>query len=80
MSATWSTNVDTAIEFYTKHLGFELRTSAAPAFADVTRGRTGHPRDRQVPRGDLAMGLQQATAPGRRHSCRQLQAPVGLGR
>ncbi|MGH9287916.1 MAG: VOC family protein, partial [Acidimicrobiales bacterium] len=23
---------------YTKHLGFELRTSAAPAFADVTRG------------------------------------------
>jgi catechol 2,3-dioxygenase-like lactoylglutathione lyase family enzyme len=31
-------DVDTAIEFYTKHLGFELRTSAAPAFADVTRG------------------------------------------
>jgi catechol 2,3-dioxygenase-like lactoylglutathione lyase family enzyme len=31
-------DVDTAIEFYTKHLGFELRTSAAPAFADVSRG------------------------------------------
>ena len=31
-------DVDAAIEFYTKHLGFELRTSAAPAFADVTRG------------------------------------------
>jgi catechol 2,3-dioxygenase-like lactoylglutathione lyase family enzyme len=31
-------DVDTAIEFYTKHLGFELRTSAAPAFADVARG------------------------------------------
>ena len=31
-------DVDTAIEFYTKHLGFALRTSAAPAFADVTRG------------------------------------------
>jgi catechol 2,3-dioxygenase-like lactoylglutathione lyase family enzyme len=31
-------DVDTAIEFYTKHLGFEQRTSAAPAFADVTRG------------------------------------------
>ena len=30
-------DVDTAIEFYTKHLGFEVRTSA-PAFADVTRG------------------------------------------
>jgi catechol 2,3-dioxygenase-like lactoylglutathione lyase family enzyme len=31
-------DVDTAIEFYTKHLGFEPLTSAAPAFADVTRG------------------------------------------
>ena len=31
-------NVDAALEFYTKHLGFEVRTSAAPAFADVTRG------------------------------------------
>ena len=31
-------DVDTAIEFYTKHLGFEVRTSAAPAFADVIRG------------------------------------------
>jgi catechol 2,3-dioxygenase-like lactoylglutathione lyase family enzyme len=31
-------DVDTAIEFYTRHLGFEVRTSAAPAFADVTRG------------------------------------------
>jgi catechol 2,3-dioxygenase-like lactoylglutathione lyase family enzyme len=31
-------DVDTAIEFYTKHLGFELRTSAAPAFADIARG------------------------------------------
>lgn len=31
-------DVDTAIDFYTKHLGFEVRTSAAPAFADVTRG------------------------------------------
>ena len=31
-------DVDTAIAFYTKHLGFEVRTSAAPAFADITRG------------------------------------------
>ena len=31
-------DVDTAVEFYTKHLNFEVRTSAAPAFADVTRG------------------------------------------
>jgi catechol 2,3-dioxygenase-like lactoylglutathione lyase family enzyme len=32
-------DVQQAIDFYTTHLGFQLRTSAAPAFADVTRGR-----------------------------------------
>ena len=32
-------DVDAAVDFYTKHLGFTVRTSAAPAFADVTRGR-----------------------------------------
>jgi catechol 2,3-dioxygenase-like lactoylglutathione lyase family enzyme len=31
-------DVQAAIDFYTSHLGFEVRTSAAPAFADVTRG------------------------------------------
>ena len=31
-------DVDAAIEFYTKHLDFEVRTSVAPAFADITRG------------------------------------------
>jgi catechol 2,3-dioxygenase-like lactoylglutathione lyase family enzyme len=31
-------DVQESIDFYTKHLGFEPRTSAAPAFADVTRG------------------------------------------
>jgi catechol 2,3-dioxygenase-like lactoylglutathione lyase family enzyme len=31
-------DVQASIDFYTKHLGFELRSSAAPAFADVTRG------------------------------------------
>lgn len=31
-------DVDSAIAFYRDHLGFEVRTSAAPAFADVTRG------------------------------------------
>lgn len=31
-------DVDKAIEFYTKQLGFTLKTSAAPAFADVVRG------------------------------------------
>lgn len=32
-------DVDTSIEFYTRHLGFSLRMSAAPAFADVVRGK-----------------------------------------
>jgi catechol 2,3-dioxygenase-like lactoylglutathione lyase family enzyme len=27
-----------AIDFYTSHFGFTLKTSAVPAFADVTRG------------------------------------------
>src|SRR4051794_28899184 len=31
-------DVQASIDFYTQHLGFEVRTSAAPAFADVTRG------------------------------------------
>jgi catechol 2,3-dioxygenase-like lactoylglutathione lyase family enzyme len=31
-------DVDDAIAFYTKLLGFEVLTSAAPAFADVKRG------------------------------------------
>jgi catechol 2,3-dioxygenase-like lactoylglutathione lyase family enzyme len=32
-------DVDTSIDFYTRHLGFEVRTNASPAFADVTRGK-----------------------------------------
>ena len=32
-------DVDRAVDFYTKHLGFTLRMSAAPAFADVVRGQ-----------------------------------------
>jgi catechol 2,3-dioxygenase-like lactoylglutathione lyase family enzyme len=32
-------DVDEALAFYTGLLGFELLTSAAPAFADVRRGR-----------------------------------------
>ena len=30
-------DVQESIDFYTKHLGFELLSSAPPAFADVTR-------------------------------------------
>jgi catechol 2,3-dioxygenase-like lactoylglutathione lyase family enzyme len=32
-------DVDAAVAFYTTHFGFTLRMSAAPAFADVVRGR-----------------------------------------
>src|SRR5688572_1614438 len=32
-------DVDAAVAFYTQHLGFAVRMSAAPAFADVLRGR-----------------------------------------
>ncbi|MET9000129.1 VOC family protein [Amycolatopsis sp. NPDC004169] len=31
-------DVQAALAFYTTHLGFTVRMSAAPAFADVTRG------------------------------------------
>ena len=31
-------DVQAAVGFYTKHLGFTVHTSAAPAFADVVRG------------------------------------------
>jgi catechol 2,3-dioxygenase-like lactoylglutathione lyase family enzyme len=31
-------DVQTAVDFYTEHFDFTVRTSAAPAFADVVRG------------------------------------------
>jgi len=31
-------DVDAAVDFYITHFGFTLRSSAAPAFADVVRG------------------------------------------
>ena len=31
-------DVEASVAWYTRHLGFELLSSAAPAFADVTRG------------------------------------------
>jgi catechol 2,3-dioxygenase-like lactoylglutathione lyase family enzyme len=31
-------DVQAAVDFYTTHLGFQLNTDAAPAFADVVRG------------------------------------------
>jgi catechol 2,3-dioxygenase-like lactoylglutathione lyase family enzyme len=32
-------DVDAAVDFYTNNFGFTVRSSAAPAFADVVRGR-----------------------------------------
>jgi catechol 2,3-dioxygenase-like lactoylglutathione lyase family enzyme len=32
-------DVQESIDFYTEHFGFDLRSSAAPAFADIVRGR-----------------------------------------
>jgi catechol 2,3-dioxygenase-like lactoylglutathione lyase family enzyme len=32
-------DVDAAVDFYTNHFGFTVRSSAAPAFADVVRGQ-----------------------------------------
>ena len=31
-------DVQASVDFYTEHLGFEVRLNAAPAFADVVRG------------------------------------------
>lgn len=31
-------DVEVSLDFYTRHLGFEVLTNFAPAFADVTRG------------------------------------------
>jgi catechol 2,3-dioxygenase-like lactoylglutathione lyase family enzyme len=31
-------DVDSSIDFYTRHFGFEVLTKASPAFADVKRG------------------------------------------
>ena len=31
-------DVDSAVDFYTSHFDFTVRSSAAPAFADVVRG------------------------------------------
>jgi catechol 2,3-dioxygenase-like lactoylglutathione lyase family enzyme len=31
-------DVEAAVAFYTKHFGFSVRSSAAPAFADIIRG------------------------------------------
>jgi len=32
-------DVDAAVDFYTRHFGFTVRSNSAPAFADVVRGK-----------------------------------------
>ena len=32
-------DVDAAVDFYTRHFGFTVRSNAAPPFADVVRGK-----------------------------------------
>ncbi|RAN96085.1 hypothetical protein ONO23_03242 [Micromonospora noduli] len=57
-------DVDAAVGFYTAHLGFHLKTSAAPAFADVVRGAL-----RLLLSGPASSGARatpnDATSPGR---------------
>jgi catechol 2,3-dioxygenase-like lactoylglutathione lyase family enzyme len=57
-------DVQAAIDFYTTHLGFQLNTSAAPAFADVVRGPL-----RLLLSGPASSGARatpgDATSPGR---------------
>ncbi|MEV4719276.1 VOC family protein [Micromonospora noduli] len=57
-------DVDAAVDFYTAHLGFHLKTSAAPAFADVVRGPL-----RLLLSGPASSGARatpnDATSPGR---------------
>ena len=57
-------DVQAAVDFYTTHLGFQLNTDAAPAFADVVRGPL-----RLLLSGPASSGARatpaDATAPGR---------------
>jgi catechol 2,3-dioxygenase-like lactoylglutathione lyase family enzyme len=57
-------DVQAAVDFYTTHLGFQLNTDAAPAFADVVRGPL-----RLLLSGPTSSGARatpdDATGPGR---------------
>src|SRR3954469_26075923 len=61
-------DVEDAVAFYTDHFGFEVRSSAAPAFADVVRG-------------DLRLLLSGPARPaGRRMPDGRTPAPGGWNR
>src|SRR3954468_21522262 len=57
-------DVQAAVDFYTTHLGFTVRTNAVPAFADVIRGPL-----RLLLSGPASSGARatpdDATSPGR---------------
>lgn len=58
-------DVQAAIDFYTTHLGFTLNTSAAPAFADVTRGPLRLLLSGSASSGARATPADIAATPGR---------------
>jgi catechol 2,3-dioxygenase-like lactoylglutathione lyase family enzyme len=55
-------DVQKAIDFYATHLGFKVNTSAAPAFADVIRGRLRLLLSRPASSGARATPADSATA------------------
>ncbi len=62
-------DVYAAVAFYTTHLGFTLNSSAAPAFADVTRGDlrlllSGKTSSAGRPMPDLAAEVTRLRAAG----------------
>jgi catechol 2,3-dioxygenase-like lactoylglutathione lyase family enzyme len=71
-------DVEAAVGFYTTHLGFELNTDAAPAFADVVRGPL-----RLLLSGAASSGARatpvEASSPGRNRihlTCDDLDAEI----
>jgi predicted enzyme related to lactoylglutathione lyase len=57
-------DVNAAVAFYTKHLGFTLEMDAAPAFAAVTRGNLRLPLSGEKSSGRKAMPDGTKPAPG----------------
>ena len=55
-------DVDAAVAFYTIHLGFTVRMSAAPAFADDVRGR--HRLLLSGPRSSAGRPMPDGVVPG----------------
>jgi catechol 2,3-dioxygenase-like lactoylglutathione lyase family enzyme len=55
-------DVEAALDFYCTHLGFEVRTSFAPAFADVTRGNLR--RLLSGPTSSAGRAMPDGTTPG----------------